>query len=583
VFGFRPLVIWAAVFLAYAFIALQAHAQGLPAGGNTVPQGSPLSHILPQPPPPVGGALPALPGPAVPGPVPQADVAVSGTSIEGATEYPESQLAPLVAGLNGPAVPLARIEQARLAVLNLYRADGFVLTTVNAALDPGGRLRFVVIEGYIAKIQLEGDIGPAATQALRFLNHLVGARPVSTAMLERWLLLVQDIPGVAVHAVLRPSANDPGAITLVAQLSRQAFAGLLTVDNRAFRLTGPVELLAVLDANSFTQFGERTELSLFHSDGGTQNFGQASEEFFVGGSGLKFHVSLGNGQTEPSDALRKLGYHGFTTVASAAATYPVIRSRQQTLTVGAYFDVEENEIKLDIGPLGQSIRSGRDSLRVGRVAADYALQDIWLGGAFPAVDSAELRISHGFTGLGGTDTDNPLPSRAGENPGFTKIDGEIARTQSLFSPWNGATVALKAALAGQYSGDVLPPTEQYFLGGAEFDRGFYAGEVTGDSALTGTLELQLNTGIDLPWLARLQPVSAQFYLFRDQGETWNNTPLDPNQRLSSEGGGVRLGITRFTEFDLEGVIRDTRTPAGTAGEVTALKADALYWRVLARF
>jgi hemolysin activation/secretion protein len=563
--------------------AMPAAAQVPAALGNAVPQGSPLPHVLPSAPPPLGGTLPSLPGPAQPTPMPAANVAVQSAVIEGATAFPDAQLEPLIAGTTGPAVPLANIEAARLAILNLYRQTGYALTTVSAALDRSGRLRFVVIEGYIAKIRLEGDIGPAATQVLRFLNNLVGQRPIDTATLERYLLLVQDIPGVAIHAVLRPAPDDPGALTLIAQLSRQEFDGQLSVDNRAFRQTGPVELLAVLDANSFSQFGERTEVSIYHAEGDTETFGQASEEFFVGGSGLKIRIYGGDGETTPYGELGSIGYHGFTTVIGAAATYPVIRSRRQTLTVGIFFDVENSEIKLDAGPQGQSIRSGLDQLRVGRLGVDYVSQDLWAGLDRTAVNALEFRLSQGFPGLGGTTTSNPTPSRTGEQPGFTKISGEIARTQSLFVPWQGATVALKAAVAGQYSGDVLPPVEEYFLGGAEFDRGFYAGQVTGDTALTWTLELQLNTGFDVTAFGHPVNLGTQFYGFYDRGETWNNTPLDPNQRLSSEGMGVRLSVTRNTEFDLEGVIRNTRIPSGTEGEVSALKADALYWRALARF
>ena len=164
---------------------MPALAQVPAALGNAVPQGSPLPYVLPSAPPPLGGALPSLPGPAQPTPVPAANVAVQSAVIEGATAFPDAQLQPLIAGTTGPAVSLASIEAARLAILNLYRQTGYALITVNAALDRSGRLRFVVIEGYIAKIRLEGDIGAAATQALRFLNNLVGQRPIDDRSLAR--------------------------------------------------------------------------------------------------------------------------------------------------------------------------------------------------------------------------------------------------------------------------------------------------------------------------------------------------------------------------------------------------------------
>jgi hypothetical protein len=58
---------------------------------------------------------------------------------------------------------------------------------------------------------------------------------------------------------------------------------------------------------------------------------------------------------------------------------------------------------------------------------------------------------------------------------------------------------------------------------------------------------------------------------------------EPNARLSSEGIGVRLNITRYTELDLEGDIRNTRLPEGTSTTVRPEEADAFYWPVVARF
>ena len=49
------------------------------------------------------------------------------------------------------------------------------------------------------------------------------------------------------------------------------------------------------------------------------------------------------------------------------------------------------------------------------------------------------------------------------------------------------------------------------------------------------------------------------------------------------GLGVRVTVTRFTEFGLEGVHRNTRFVHGSGAGVSPLKADALYWRVVTRF
>jgi hemolysin activation/secretion protein len=574
------LITRAGVGLLVLTIASPARAQraAAPITGNEVPQGSPLPRVSPPAPPEVGPG-PAVPPPAQPnGNIPNASVAINSVSVDGATAYPAERLAAITAGLKGPATPLAKVEAARLAIVNLYRGDGYVLTTVTASIAAGGQLRFLVAEGYISDVKLEGDIGPAGTQVLRFLQHLTETRPINTATLERWLLLAQDVPGVTVHAVLRPSGTEPSALMLIAELNRQAVNGVATIDNRGFRGTGPVEALGVLDLNSFTQLGEKTEISLYRAEGDTQTFGQIGEEFFAGGSGLKLRLYYGHGEATPYGSVIGTNYTGYTTVFGASASYPLIRSRAQTLNLNGALDAIET-YTVQASPT-------KDSLRIGRIGIDYALEDTLFGDDYPGVNTAVVRISRGLPFLGGSKYGNALAQRgvtANEDYDFTKLSFDASRTQTLFQPWENATIAFKARVTGQGSASVVPPAEKFFLGGPEFDRGYYAGQVTGDSALAYTAELQLNTGISVNVFGQPIDVGTQFYVFYDYGEVWQNVKQEANPHISSEGIGTRVTITRYTEFDLEGDIRNTRLPIGTAPNVKPLKADAVYWRVLTRF
>ncbi len=543
---------------------------------NIVPQGSPIPRMTPQEPPQVGPALRAPPVAPTPN-VPNQVVTIRSVSIQGATAFTPAQLDPIVAGLVGQ-VNLQQIEKAREALVERYRADNFAFTAVKATVDARGGLTFTVTEGHIADVKLEGDIGPAGTQVLRFLKHLTEVRPIDTASMERWLLLAQDVPGVTLRAILRPSTDEPGALTLVAQVSRQAWSGLVTADNRGAPFTGPAEGLAVLNANSFTSLGEQTTLSLFSAFDGTQIFGQAATEAFVGGSGLKVRVYAGSGTTNPSGQLASLYYHGVTTTAGVSTSYPIIRSRQQTLSVSGYFDLLESNIHTG----KPSSLASYDNLRVFRIGADYAAQDLLLGGDRSAISTVSLRGSQGIAALGATQTSAARVARIGATPSFTKGTFQISRTQNLFQAFPGGQVALQATLAGQGSSDILPPAEKFFLGGMQFNRGYYSGEAAGDSALTSAIELQLNTGFSMDVFSRPVDVQTQFYTFWDWGETWNNIKQDPNQRLVSWGGGVRANITKYTEFDLEGVKRVTLTPTGYTN-VPPLHATAVYWRVLTRF
>jgi hemolysin activation/secretion protein len=578
--GAAPAPAWAQRVISPGNVAPGSPGIASPLPGDIVPQGSPIPRVLPSAPPAVGPG-PGLPL-AAPTPVAAGNVAIRSVRVEGATAYGEAQTAPLVTGLVGPSVPLARIEAARTALLNLYRGSGYALTSVTATIDQrNGALRFTVVEGRIAEVKLEGDIGPAGTQVLRFLNHLTELRPIDTASLERWLLLAQDVPGVTLRAVLRPSGSEPGALTLVAQVDRQKVAGLLNIDNRAFRLTGPEEGLVLLDFNSFTEFGERTEATFYHTNGNTQNFGQVTTEAFLGSSGLRGRLYAGYGEANPSGFLRDARYQGTTTVFGGSLTYPLIRARQQTLNVSGYFDAIETKIT-QVAATATGIQRGFDSLRVARLGADYALQDAWAGDARPAINSVNVRLSQGIPSLGASTNNSPEATRPGERVDFTKLVMDVSRVQTLFSVWTDSSVTLKGRVIGQISGEVLPPAEKFFLGGAEFNRGFYAGQVTGDNAFVWQLELQFNTNYDLQAFDRNFNIAAQFYAFYDRGEAWQRNS-EPDARLSSMGIGVRLNVTRYTEFNIEGVHRNTRRYGGQGQDVSPLKADAAYWRVITRF
>jgi hemolysin activation/secretion protein len=576
----------AAVLILVGAVAAAPTADAQPIPSNPVPQGSPIPRVLPPAPPSVA------PGTVVPPPsppaaeVPNRPVRVTRVDVEGVTAYPLPEIAQLAAGLVGPAVPLPQIDAARQAIVQRYRADGYVLTAVSANLDNDGRLRFVVTEGRIASVKLDGDIGPAGTQVLRFLNRLTEKQPIDSVTLERYLLLAQDVPGVSLHTVLEPSTDTPGALNLIAQVSRQKFSGLASLDNRAFDQTGPIEVLGVLDANSFTELGEKTEVSYYHAFPNSENFGQVSTEMFIGASGLKGKVYGGYGGTVPTGSLGLQGYDGTTTVFGGSLSYPVLRSRQQTLNVNLVFDALDSNIS--IAPNGTPrTRASYDALRVMRLGADYALSDLWLGADRSAINAVSVRVSQGLKALGASTNGDSLTSpRLGEQTGFTKLNFETSRTQTLFAPWEGASVGLMGLLTGQWSDNILPPAEQFYLGGARFTRGYYAGQVPGDKALAATVELQLNTGLDTTVFDRPFDISTQYYIFYDWGETWQNLGIDHAAMINSAGGGVRAQVTPHVEVDLEGLARFNRFPNGgnvPVSGVSPLYGGAFYWRVLTRF
>jgi hemolysin activation/secretion protein len=549
---------------------------------NRIPQpppGSPVERLAPRQLPVVSPNGVNL-QPLEEGEVPNVPITVRRVEIVGATLF-NDQLRPLVEGLTGQAVPLPRLNAARQEMLSYYRSRGYALTSVSLAIDQtNGIVRYTVTEGRIAAVKLDGDIGPAGSMVLRFLERLTTYPVIDTATLERFLLLAQDVPGVSLSTVLEPSKEEPGALTLIAQVSLKHYSGLASFDNRAYDLTGPIEALGVLDFNSFTAWGDKTELSYFHSFPSSQDFAQLSTEWFIGSSGLKMKIYGGAGINFPTGSLAALRYAGSTDIFGAQLSYPVIRSRRQNLNVYGSLDALESTIDTTAG--GVTSQSSADEVRVLRVGEDYIASDLWLGNTRPATNQFSARLSRGLDILGGFHGTAIPPStaRQGEQHNFTAIKFETSRTQTLFVPWEGASVALMGLLTGQWTPSILPPAEQFYLGGSRFTRGYYSGQVPGDKALAATAELQLNSTIDLSSLGSRADVASQFYIFYDWGEVWQNLSTDFHARIASAGGGVRLQMTSYVEVDLEALGRFNQQPPPLTSPENGI---GLYWRLVGRF
>ncbi|WP_439595654.1 ShlB/FhaC/HecB family hemolysin secretion/activation protein [Falsiroseomonas sp.] len=561
-----------------AQVPAQAQAQVQP----PPPQPGLIERVAPAPAPSLGPALLPPEPEAVTGPGATRRLPLGAVRIRGHTALPEAALRP--EGLAQRSVTLAEIEAARLAVLGAYRAAGFAYVAVGASLVAGAEgqvdLLLTVTEGFVAEVALEGEIGPAARQVRRFLDPLIGQRPLPHAALERALLLAGDIPGVTARGLLRPIEGEPGALQLLVRLERAPLSGFASLDNRGNTATGAWQGLLVGQLNAVTRFGERSEVALFQSDQHGQSFGQFSHEVFLGGSGLRLRGFAGAGRAAPGGALAALGYAGETRVAGLSLAQPLIRSRPRNLTLTAQLDAFESLVRLRPGEGAPREQASRDAVRALRLGLEGEARDALLGFApAAAVSSASLRLHRGLEVFGASTGSHGTSARLGSDFGFFRLAAEASRLQPLFQPAEGWVLSLYGAGAIQWADDALPPAEKFYLGGNRLGRGFFAGQIAGDRAIAGSLELQAATQVTPPWSA--DPLGLVLYLFRDEGRAADNASDAGARRLASWGGGLRLQLSERAQIELEGVNRITRRPEGAG--VRELEEGAVLSRLLLRF
>jgi hemolysin activation/secretion protein len=557
--------------------AAGAYAQQPPGPPPAIQVPPPTLPRAPEPPQVTPGEIPASPAPeagAIPPGADRVTVTPVAITLRGGTVYSNEQLAPLIQPLIGKPVPASEIFKLAAAIERKYRDDGYFLSIVRVPPQrvADGRIVLQVVEGHISNVVVEGTAGPVQEKVHDYLNRLVGISPVRVRDLERYLLLANDLPGVRVKSVLRPG-SEPGASELVGEVTRKPVDMFSQVDNRGSAFAGPAQGTFVPGVNSFTSLGERLEGTFFTTFNSQSVFGQVAASAAIGSEGFRIRGYGGAGYNQPGGALQTIQYQGHITVAGVLGAYPIIRSRDLNWNVAVGGDLYNQTVDA----FGGTARLFESYQRAVFLSTDANYRDEWQG-----VTWGNIRGRKGLPGfMGGSSNTSPLLPRAGMDVGFLKVAGDLARLQRLWTMESMAFSVL-ASFGWQYTDSILPANEKYFLGGDRYGRGYYAGEVTGDRAIGGSVELQFD--VVAPQGASWPPggLPVQFYAFYDWGQAWNLAPGEtPTIVARSVGGGVRVKVFEAATIEAE-IVR--RIDLGVDGAAAApLWPTAGFVRLTTRF
>ncbi len=167
-----------------------------------------------------------------------------------------------------------------------------------------------------------------------------------------------------------------------------------------------------------------------------------------------------------------------------------------------------------------------DHIRTVSLTSDYRLQD-----GFGGLNYATMTYRQGLDIFGASHFGDDFLSHDGAAPNFSVLDFYFTRYQQLFGSFS-----TKIAMASQTASGPLYTSQQFYLGGAAFGRGYGAAELSGDNGLAGSFELRFDQRSNLRYLT-----GYQFYGFVDAGAVWNDGyRIGDGLALTSAGGGIRF-------------------------------------------
>ena len=464
---------------------------------------------------------------------------VSSVRISGATAFSDLELLPLVAGLAGHDVTLADLQGAAERVTRFYRANGFPVARayVPAQSIDRGSVEIAVLEGRYGQLDVRNESALSENLLRDTLRAPATDSVIETAPLDRELLLLKDLSGVAVAATLTPGQRVGTADLIVDVAPMQTFSGTLEADNYGNRYTGEGRYGGSVAAANLAGRGDLlTVRGLISQDSGLW-YGRAAYQIPVSGSGMRVGGAISHTYYSLGEKFSALDADGDANIYTLFTQYPLVRSTRGNLDAQMaynYFDLED---KIDST---NSVNPRR--LQSGALSISGSLRDDWFGGA---INAASLTYAHGDVNL--------------QNGVAAQIDAATAETEGDFDTvlysllrLQNVTGALQLYLSmqGQYASKNLDSSQKFVLGGPNAVRAYDQGIGIGDEGLLGTAELRYS----LPayrWLTH-----PQVFAFFDAGSVRVNTDrfLPTQNHIELYGAGVGINVDIAYGFALRGSV-----------------------------
>jgi hemolysin activation/secretion protein len=444
----------------------------------------------------------------------------------GVTALPADVLAATYADRIGRDVSQADLIAIAAGLGDAYRRAGYHLS--RAIVPPqdlkGGRLRIQVIEGSIEDIVVRGDeSGVFGVQAL--LAPIADERPARLATLERRLLLANDRPGVRVtDTALDEIVPASGRFRVTVSVQPWRVYTATGIDNTGSSAVGPWQASASVALNALILPGDSLALSGSFAPGSSRElrFGRASYDVPLGVDSLRIGVAASRSEVWPGDRRRLLG------AVSQAETYTVRTAFAPLLTRTHALWLTASLGMSDIAERNRFGRVYSDRFGLASLSADYKLQ--LSEGAWTYLSTT---YRHGLGFIDPHSDNHDWLSRDRASGRFSRLNASLTHYQNLAENWS-----LKLAAAGQLASGRLLSSQQYYLGGLSFGRGFEGGWLAGDNALAGSAELRFDRSLGLAFAK-----GYQLYGFVEGGVTRSyRQPKDLVQGLASIGLGARLFV-----------------------------------------
>jgi len=483
--------------------------------------------------------------------------------IVGSQLLKQSEIGEAVYPFLGPGRSQDDVEQARAALEKVYKEKGYQTVSVQIPLQQGkgGIIFLQVIEAKVGRLRVHGSRYFSLAEIKRKAPSLAEGTVPNFNDITRDIVGLNQWPDRRVTPTLR-AGIEPGTVDIDLTVKDSLpLHGSIEINNRYSPDTKPLRLNGSISYGNLWQRGHAAGLSFQVSPERTSDVKVLSAFYQARFQELDW-LSLMVLGTKQDSNVSTLG-------GSAVAGRGQILGARALISLPAGKDFYQSvSLGIDYKHFDQSIFLGTGLDMIEAPITYYPLSANYSGTWF-GKDSKDnqktawtTEFNFGLTfhvrglGSGPQEFEN---SRFKADGSFAYLRGDLAHTHEL-----PAGFQVFGKVQGQVSDQPLVSSEQFSAGGIGTARGYLEGEVPGDSAGFGSIELRSPPLLD--WWGR-KGSEWRIYAFADAGRLTIQNPLPDQQStfdFASIGVGSRLQIFEHFNGSIDAglpLIGQTRTQA----------------------
>ncbi len=452
---------------------------------------------------------------------------------EGNKHISKEELEALTQGYLGKSYSLEELKSIVSVATEHYRQKGYFVARAFMPQNAikSDTLTIAVIEGNYGNFKITNSslVGDRMVQGM--LDEIKEANIISVDTIERAMLLINDTPGASVKkANIMPGTVVGTSDFLIEAQATAPYSAYAIGDNYGSRYTGEYRLNLGINANSPLGYGDKLSLNGVFSTTGDLTNGKASYSFPLMSNGLRGEIGASRTSYSLAKEYEALDALGTSTTLEASLSYPLIRTRQETLNLSVWFAHKNMEDEIQ-----SADTTTKKESNLFTVGANYARNAQFFG--LNTNTTLSLNITHGDLSFDDEAAKMQDAAGAKTDGSYSKIWGSIEQSVYFNHEYSLTTnLRFQKALEGKN----LDGSEDFSLGGAYGVRAFPDGE---HSAENGYI-----LGVELFYaLPSYEGLAHKASLFADAGyaKMENEVGADSARYLSDIGIGYQASFKQF--------------------------------------